>query len=79
MKFEKIFPKDNSKPPMVEITINTIDNDLEYKLTLLKSEAYDFVKRLTQEKWVNRVDTEDSDIIYYINTKNIISIDVENI
>lgn len=79
MKFEKIFPKDNSNPPMVEITINTIDNDLEYKLTLLKSEAHDFVKRLTQEKWVNRVDTEDSDIIYYINTKNIISIDVENI
>ncbi|MBP5444652.1 MAG: hypothetical protein J6Y28_00635 [Acholeplasmatales bacterium] len=79
MKFEKIFPKDNSNPPMVEITINTVDNDLEYKLTLLKSEAYDFVKRLTQEKWVNRVDTEDSDIIYYINTKNIISIDVENI
>ena len=79
MKFEKIFSKDNDKPPMVEITINTIDNDLEYKLTLLKSEAYSFVKRLTQEKWVCRVDTEDSDIIYYINTKNIISIDVENI
>ncbi len=76
MKFEKIFPIEWQ--PMVKITITTVDTNLEYEMKMSPSEADALINKLTHEKFVKWEDDED-DTIHYINTRNIIGIDVKNI
>ena len=81
MNFDRLPPE--PKMPQVKITINTIDTNLEYEMTMRPNEAREIISRLTRDclhnsTFVKWIDTDDGSI-HYINTNNIISIDVEEV
>lgn len=77
MNFERFIPS-TPKQPMVKITISTVDTNLEYEMEMSPSEADTFINKLIHDKFVKWNDTEDN-TIHYINTRNIISIDTEEV
>ena len=81
MNFDRLPPE--PKIPQVKITINTINTNLEYEITMRPDEAREIISRLTRDwlhnsTFVKWIDT-DYGSTHYINTNNIISIDVEEV
>ena len=77
MNFERFIPS-APKQPMVKITITTVDTNLEYEMKMYPFDADVLINKLTHEKFVKWNDSED-DTIHYINTRNIIGIDIEEV
>lgn len=77
MNFERFIPNE-PKQQMVKITISTVDTNLEYEMEMSPSEADTLINKLTHDRFVKWNDTED-DTIHYINTRNIIGIDIEEV
>lgn len=77
MNFEKFFPAEHNQP-MVKITITTVDTNLEYEMKMYPFDADVLINKLTHEEFVSWNDAN-GNTIHYINTRNIIGIDVEEV